>query len=182
LDKKTKTINNFIAQCINIHGNKYDYSKVNYKNTLSKVIIICKKHGSFSQIPSNHLKGHGCKKCSKIILNDNEVCDSLVEAFRYLQYKKNKINFIHNGIYDKKLGKKRYDFYFPDLKIYEEITSYNLNKDARGIGLKIKEKYLKNIKEKKKFVESIGCTFRFIKVKDLTKKQREYVFVNSKDF
>lgn len=37
----------FIENAINIHGNKYDYSKVNYIDTDSKVIIICKIHGEF---------------------------------------------------------------------------------------------------------------------------------------
>lgn len=46
------------------HGNKYDYSKVDYKKSNKDVIIICKKHGEFSQTPATHLRGSGCKKCS----------------------------------------------------------------------------------------------------------------------
>ena len=43
---------------------KYDYSKVSYVNTLTKVIIICPEHGEFIQTPAKHLQGHGCIKCS----------------------------------------------------------------------------------------------------------------------
>ncbi len=47
-----------------VHGKKYDYSKVEYENTDSKVIIICKKHGKFEQLPYAHKKGAGCPVCS----------------------------------------------------------------------------------------------------------------------
>lgn len=48
-----------------IHNNKYDYSKVEYKNNKSKVCIICPKHGEFWQNVQSHLKGYGCPECSK---------------------------------------------------------------------------------------------------------------------
>ena len=35
----------FISKAIAIHGNKYDYSKVNYLNSRTKVCIICPEHG-----------------------------------------------------------------------------------------------------------------------------------------
>lgn len=48
-----------------IHGNKYDYSKVSFKNMDSKVEIICPIHGSFFQNLSSHvLRGCSCPKCS----------------------------------------------------------------------------------------------------------------------
>ncbi len=45
------------------HGHKYDYSEVIYKNSTTKINIICKDHGIFSQRPSDHLRGQGCPKC-----------------------------------------------------------------------------------------------------------------------
>ena len=41
------TTEDFISKAIGVHGNKYDYSKVEYVNTLTKVTIICPIHGEF---------------------------------------------------------------------------------------------------------------------------------------
>lgn len=54
----------FIKLAKQIHGSKYDYSKVNYKNANTNVSIICPVHSLFSQNPRSHLKGFGCAKCS----------------------------------------------------------------------------------------------------------------------
>ena len=62
---KKKTQEEFINDSKLIHGDKYDYSKVIYKNNREKVIIICKIHGEFLQSPDSHIHNHGCIKCSK---------------------------------------------------------------------------------------------------------------------
>ncbi len=56
---KSEVIDKFIL----VHGKEYDYSKVNYKSSKSKVEIICSKHGSFWQTPNRHLSGTRCPKC-----------------------------------------------------------------------------------------------------------------------
>ncbi len=58
-------LNRFIENASITHSLKYNYSKVIYKNTNTKVLITCPKHGDFSQIPKNHLRGHGCLKCAQ---------------------------------------------------------------------------------------------------------------------
>lgn len=63
-DKYRKSSKQFIAESINLHGNKYDYHSTKYLNKRLKVIINCKEHGNFSQTPNNHLAGNGCPKCS----------------------------------------------------------------------------------------------------------------------
>lgn len=60
---KRKTTDQFITEARLIHGNKYDYSKVEYKCTRTKVCVICPKHGEFMVRPDNHLQGCVCKKC-----------------------------------------------------------------------------------------------------------------------
>lgn len=58
----------FINQAKEVHGDKYDYSLVEYKNTKTKVKIICNKldHGVFDQVPNSHLNNEcGCPKCAK---------------------------------------------------------------------------------------------------------------------
>lgn len=53
----------FIKRANKIHGEKYNYDNVVYKNANTKVCIICPEHGEFWQKPSLHLMGSGCKKC-----------------------------------------------------------------------------------------------------------------------
>lgn len=60
---KKKTTQQFINEAKIKHGNKYDYSKVDYINDSTEVLIICKEHGPFKQKPSNHLQGQGCIYC-----------------------------------------------------------------------------------------------------------------------
>jgi hypothetical protein len=59
-----KTTQDFINESKKIHGDKYDYSMVDYKNNRTKINIICSKHGVFQVRPNDHLsKKSGCKKC-----------------------------------------------------------------------------------------------------------------------
>lgn len=70
---KKLTTEEFIKKARKIHGNKYDYSKVIYVDSKTKICIICPIHGEFWQIPRNHLFGNGCPLCAprhKIDIND----------------------------------------------------------------------------------------------------------------
>lgn len=55
----------FIEKAYEVHGDKYDYSKVKYINNLMEVIIICREHGEFEQLPKTHKRGNGCVKCGR---------------------------------------------------------------------------------------------------------------------
>ena len=61
--KKTRSQKYIIDKFINVHNNRYDYSKVVYKSYQEKVIIICKDHGEFLQVPNSHIGGNGCPDC-----------------------------------------------------------------------------------------------------------------------
>ena len=61
-----KTTQQFIDDAQKVHGDKYDYSKVEYKGNKTKVCIICPKHGEFWQTPNKHLAKQGCPKCGDI--------------------------------------------------------------------------------------------------------------------
>ena len=86
---KTKKLSNidFIKRSNQIHKNLYDYSLVDYINCETPVIIICKTHGSFTQLPNNHIRGIGCLKCGG---KERSTTNEFVE----------KSNIIHNEIYD----------------------------------------------------------------------------------
>jgi hypothetical protein len=64
LNKSFLTNEQFISKAQKIHGNEYDYSLINYKNSKSSIEILCAIHGIFKQTPSTHLSGCGCPKCN----------------------------------------------------------------------------------------------------------------------
>ena len=63
-NRKKKTSQEFVEKANKTHNYKFNYDKVVYVNSYTKVIITCKKHGDFQQLPANHLKGFGCSECS----------------------------------------------------------------------------------------------------------------------
>ena len=62
----------FIKKAVEKHNNKYDYSKVKYVNSQTKVCIICPEHGEFWQTPANHLYKTTCPKCSIKEIHDKQ--------------------------------------------------------------------------------------------------------------
>lgn len=82
------TNNIFIEKSKKVHGNKYDYSLVDYKNAISKIKIICLIHGIFEQKPNNHLNKQGCPKCYYSLITSNN--DAFIK----------KAKFIHKDKYD----------------------------------------------------------------------------------
>ncbi len=90
------TTKEFIEKAKSVHGNKYDYSKVEYKNTATKVCIICHEHGEFWQTPNSHLFGAGCPTCPQSYL-ESEIRQFLIKhnikyeqekTFSWLVYKR----------------------------------------------------------------------------------------------
>jgi len=66
-----KNNDDFINLANKIHGNKYNYSAINYINNRTKIIIICQTHGSFEQSPDAHLHDQGCPKCAGNQIKNN---------------------------------------------------------------------------------------------------------------
>ena len=81
---KNVTSGEFIEKARKVHGNYYDYSKVNYVNNRTKVCIICPEHGEFWQTPNSHLSGRGCLKCGilKQAEQRTDDCQNFVEKSR----------------------------------------------------------------------------------------------------
>ena len=93
---KRKTTDQFIKEAKLIHGNKYDYSLVDYINNYTKIKIICPKHGIFEQLPSNHLKGVGCSKCAN---NENKTKEEFIKEANLIYnnfYNYSLVNYINN--------------------------------------------------------------------------------------
>lgn len=64
INSKTSNTKEFIKKAKEVHGEKYDYSIVNYITNKVKIRIICPIHGEFEQTPHGHLFGNGCPKCA----------------------------------------------------------------------------------------------------------------------
>jgi len=62
---KKYTKEEFINKSNKTHKNKYDYNLVEYKNSRTKVKIVCNIHGIFEQSPKDHIFGNGCPSCCK---------------------------------------------------------------------------------------------------------------------
>lgn len=84
----------FIKKAKAIHGDKYDYTKVIYKNYSTKVEIVCKEHGSFLQTPNNHLLEQDVQHVPKVIwkaelrqfLIRNQIKFEQEKTFPWLKY------------------------------------------------------------------------------------------------
>ena len=96
MGKKKTTTEEFIERARKVHGDKYDYSKVEYINSRTKVCIICPEHGEFWQEANSHLKGCGCLKCSKEKKNYYNDMESFIKDSYKLhgnKYDYSKVNF-----------------------------------------------------------------------------------------
>ena len=123
----------FIEKAKQIHGEKYNYSKVEYINNHTEVCIICPEHGEFWQEPRHHLTGNGCPSCKESKL-EKSMRDALDE---------NKITYIEkcNSKHFKWLGKQHLDFYLPD---------YNIAIECQGIQHFKEHKFFSNTLEGRK--------------------------------
>lgn len=93
---KTKTREQFIKEAIEVHGNKYDYSKVIYKNARTPVCIICPEHGEFWPTPDNHLKGNNCPYCSGVGLVTTEIFIEKARRVHGDKYDYSKVDYVNN--------------------------------------------------------------------------------------
>lgn len=84
---------NFVFMSKKVHGNKYNYSLVEYVNSKTKIKIICSTHGAWEQTPQKHLSGQGCRQCGEI---KSSIKQSSVAKQEFI----NKANFVHKNKYD----------------------------------------------------------------------------------
>ncbi len=129
MDTHRKTTEQFIEEAKKIHGDRYDYSKVEYKNNKTKVCIICPKHGEFWQKPNVHLSNHGCPHC-----RPSRGEEKIIE---YLE--KHDIKFYHDvSCFDWLKSNKGYkmqpDFYLPDYNLIVEYDGEQHFKPVKAWG------------------------------------------------
>ena len=128
----------FIKKAKEVHGDKYDYSKVVYEHNQKKVCIICPEHGEFWQTPNNHIGASnkcGCPKCKM----------SKLESFVSKLLENNGVDYIHECSKKdlKWLGKQKLDFYLPSKKLVIECQGLQHFKPS-NFGGKIDKKICLN--------------------------------------
>lgn len=108
----------FITKALKIHGDKYDYSTVNYINAKTKISIICKEHGEFYQTPSNHLSKFNCQKCSNNFKSDTTTFINKATNIHNNKYDYSKVNYINSNTHVIIICKEHGDFkQMPDFHI-----------------------------------------------------------------
>lgn len=91
MSKRLSTLE-FTTRARIVHGDKYDYSRVEYNSSHDKVCIICPEHGEFWQTPNDHLSGKGCRKCAAIATS----CRNQSTTKKFIE----KAKTIHGDKYD----------------------------------------------------------------------------------
>ena len=91
----------FIKKARKIHGNKYDYSKIEYINSQTPITIICPIHGEYTMRPNDHLQGQGCPKCKLINLRKkfSITTEEFIKKARKIhgdKYDYSKVKYINN--------------------------------------------------------------------------------------
>ena len=95
----SKSQEQFLQNAMKVHGNKYDYSKAEYVDWQTKVVIICPVHGEFTQFPSSHLQGNGCPQCGTdrtSLRMTNEDFINKAKAVHGDRYDYSKVQYVHN--------------------------------------------------------------------------------------
>ena len=115
---KKKNTESFIENAKKVHGNKYDYSLVDYKHSQKNIKIICPIHGVFEQKACNHLSGLNCTKCNKFYKLTTE---SFID----------KCNKIYNNKYDYSLAnyidsRSKIKIICPEHGVFEQCSGNHL--------------------------------------------------------
>lgn len=103
---RVKDTVSFICRAKEVHGDKYDYSETMYVKSLSKVKIICPKHGLFCMSPCNHLHNHGCKRCAGESIGRKTTVRQTGQRWSSERRQKHSQRFKQLGIGKWMLGKK----------------------------------------------------------------------------
>lgn len=145
---KNRTIEDFIEEAQKVHGDKYDYSEVEFEYATDKINIICKKHGVFSQSLYCHLLGAGCPSCTnsrmeakiRQALKKRSIIFETQKRFPWLIYK----------------GSQALDFYLPDYNIAIECQGIQHFVASEFYGLEVFEDQVKRDENKYKLCTDCG--------------------------
>ena len=138
-NKRLKSKETIIEEFKKAHGNKYNYSLVDYKGTDTKVKIICPIHGVFLQTPYEHKKGSGCPVCN----NRNKTTEDFIKNKHNYSKEINNQNVeeIKKTLGDFPFNKYKDSILFSD---YQNLCNGNY-RDKAGTGNYIIKHFFNNI-------------------------------------
>ena len=129
----TFTTKEFVHRAREIHGNKYNYDKVDYEHNRKNVIIICPVHGEFKQTPGKHNgRKQGCPKC-----NSSHGEERIRQWLNNKKLQCETQKTFSNCINPKTNHRLKYDFYLPERNIlieyngqqhYQEVRYWKIDK------------------------------------------------------
>lgn len=130
----------FIEKARFVHGQRYDYSRVVYRNSHTSIIIGCSQHGWFTQRPSDHLAGCGCRQCGR----ESTVAAKRLTTAEFVQ----RAREVHGDKYD--YSKVKYDNNKAKVVIgcpihgwFEQIAAEHLKSGCRACAyIAVREKLL----------------------------------------
>lgn len=148
---KKLTTEEFIERAREVHGDRYDYSKVIYRKSIGKVCIICPVHGEFWQAPNAHLQGSGCHECAHsaqtksiygIEINDSTLSSdkSVIDKWRQMlfrcysgEYAKEHPTYIGCTVCDEWLKFSNFERWVVEQGV-RNVKKYDLDKDLFSYG------------------------------------------------
>lgn len=144
MSKTTKlTQEEFIGRCKLIHGDRYDYSLVDYKNSHTKIKVICSEHGEFEQLSFGHMNGRGCSKCSK---NKKITTKEFIE--RSVNIHRNKYDYTsvsYNGL------NKKVNIFCKEHGMFSQTPEHHMKGHGcpfcNNVGRKTNEQYIEKAKK-----------------------------------
>lgn len=118
--QRRNTVDEFVASATKVHAGTYDYSKVVYKSTHTKVNIVCPVHGDFYQTPVNHITHmQGCPKCNRSSKGERLIIETLNQ--RSVEYVKEFAVQVDGR-------NLRFDFYLPQFNLLVEYDGWQHHK------------------------------------------------------
>ena len=117
----------FIKRAMEIHGDSYEYSMVDYKNNSTKVNIICPIHGVFQQRPADHLSGQGCPKCGIAKNSENRALSTEEFIKRAREIHGDKYDY---SLVDYKNGREKVNIICPIHGVFEQSPEVHILQKA----------------------------------------------------
>ena len=122
-EQRRFTMDKFIEKSKQIHGDKYDYSLVDYIDRHEKVKIICAQHGVFEQTPIAHFNSSGCSKCASEKVSDTQRFSKETFIEKAMNKHGNKYDYSET---DYKKSRSKLKINCPKHGVFEQVANSHL--------------------------------------------------------